>query len=147
PYTIRRYDGIPVGFIGMPLKETPNVVVASGVAGLAFEDEVETINRYARELREQGVEAIVVVIHQGGYPAEGSSEDECRDFGGPLVDIVAQRDPAVYLFVSGHTHRYYLCSLGGRPVSSAGSMGRFYAAIDTRLHRDSGHLTVVSNDN
>ncbi len=147
PYTIRRYDGIPVGFIGMPLKETPNVVVASGVAGLAFEDEVETINRYARELREQGVEAIVVVIHQGGYPAEGSSEDECRDFGGPIVDIVAQSDPAVDLFVTGHTHRHYLCSLGGRPVTSAGSMGRFYTAIDTRLHRDSGNLTVVSTDN
>ena len=147
PYTIRRYEGIPVGFIGMPLRETPNVVVASGVAGLAFDDEVETINRYAGELREQGVQAIVVVIHQGGYPAEGSGEDECRDFGGPIVDIVARSDPAVDLFVTGHTHRHYLCSLDGRPVTSAGSMGRFYTEIDTRLDRDSGDMTVVGIDN
>ncbi len=146
PYTVKRYGGIPVGFIGLPLTDTPSVVVASGVAGLVFEDEVVTINAYVADLRQQGVEAIVVVIHQGGYPADGGP-DECRDFSGPIVDIVARTDPAVDLFVTGHSHRHYLCSLDGRPVTSAGSKGRFYTAIATRLDRASGDMTVVSMDN
>ena len=146
PYTIRRYEGIPVAFIGLPLQDTPTVVLASGVAGLEFEDEVETINALVGEIRRQGVEAIVVVIHQGGYPAEGS-EDDCRDFEGPIVEIAARSDPAVDLFVSGHTHRHYLCRLDGRPVTSAGSAGRFYTDIDTRLDRASGDMTIVSMDN
>lgn len=146
PYTIKRFDGIPVAFIGLPLQGTPTVVVASGVAGLAFEDEVATINALVEEIRQKGVEAIVVVIHQGGYPARGN-EDECQEFAGPIIDIVARTDPAVDLFVTGHTHRHYLCSLDGRPVTSAGSMGRYYTDIDTRLDRTSGDMTVIAVDN
>lgn len=146
PYTIRHYDGIPVAFIGLPLRDVPTVVVASGIAGLAFEDEVKTINALVAELRRAGVEAIVVVIHQGGYPGEGT-EDECRDFAGPIVDIVARTDPAVDLFVTGHTHRHYLCSLDGRPVTSAASMGRYYTRIDARLDRASGDMAIVGMDN
>lgn len=146
PYTIKRFDGIPVAFIGLPLQGTPTVVVASGVAGLAFEDEVATINALVEEIRQKGVEAIVVVIHQGGYPARGN-EDECQEFAGPIIDIVARTDPAVDLFVTGHTHRHYLCSLDGQPVTSAGSMGRYYTDIDTRLDRTSGDMTVIAVDN
>lgn len=145
-YTVRRYDGIPVAFIGLPLRDTPSVVVASGIAGLSFEDEVETINALVGAIREQGIEAIVVVIHQGGYPAEGS-EDECRDFRGPIVDIVRRSDPAIDLFVTGHTHRHYLCVIDGRPVTSAGSFGRWYTEIDARLDRRTGDLAVVRLDN
>ena len=146
PYAVRRYAGIPVAFIGLPLEGTPTVVLASGVAGLSFEDEAATINALVGEIRRQGIEAIVVVIHQGGYPAEGS-EDDCKDLQGPIVEIAARTDPAVDLFISGHTHRHYLCSLEGRPVTSAGSTGRFYTDIDARLDRASGDMTVVSMDN
>ena len=48
PYAIRRFDGIKVGFIGMTLEGTPDIVSPSGVAGLDFLDEAETANRYAR---------------------------------------------------------------------------------------------------
>jgi 5'-nucleotidase len=146
PYTVRTYDGIPVAFIGLPLQGTPSLVVASGVAGLSFADEVETINALVEEIRGKGIEAIVVLIHEGGYPADGN-EDECRDFQGPITAIVARSDPAVDLFVSGHTHRHYLCRIAGRPVTSAGSFGRWYTDIDARLDRRTGDMTVVAVDN
>ncbi|HZD51769.1 MAG TPA: 5'-nucleotidase C-terminal domain-containing protein, partial [Woeseiaceae bacterium] len=146
PYTIARYEGVPVAFIGLPLTDTPSVVVASGVAGLSFRDEVETINEHVAQLRRRGVEAIVVVIHQGGYPADGT-EDECRDFRGPIIEIVKATDPAVDLFITGHTHRYYLCEIDGRRVTSAGSFGRYYTDIDARLDRRSGDMTIAGIDN
>jgi len=53
----------------------------------------------------------------------------------------------VDLFVSGHTHRHYLCRLNGRPVTSTGNAGRFYTSITVRLDRASGDMTVVDTDN
>lgn len=145
-YAIERYEGIPVAFIGLPLEDTPSVVTTSAAAGLSFADEADTINALVGEIRSKGVEAIVVVIHQGGVQ-NGGGEDDCIDFSGPIVDIVERTDPAVDLFITGHTHRHYLCRVDGRPVTSTGTAGRFYTDIDARLDRASGDMTVVGFDN
>ena len=146
PYAIEYYEEIPVAFIGLTLEGTPIVASSTAVEGLTFRDEVDTINALVAELREQGVEAIVVIIHQGGYPSDGG-EDDCNGFSGPIVDIVEKADPAVDLFVTGHTHRHYLCRLNGRPVTSTGTAGRFFSDIDTRLDRRSGDMSVIGFDN
>ena len=146
PYAIRRFDGVPVAFIGLTLEDTPAVASAAAVAGLSFMDEVETIHSLVGQIRKQGVEAIVVIIHQGGFQSDGG-EDDCNDFRGPIVDIVKKAHPAVDLFVSGHTHRHYLCRVNGRPVTSTGTAGRFYTDISARLDRTSGDLVVLDFDN
>jgi 5'-nucleotidase len=147
PYAIERYDGIPVAYIGMTLEDTPAVTSSSAVAGLSFRDEAETINGLLPEIRAQGVEAIVVVIHQGGYPGADSDEDSCEDFTGPIIGIVEKTDPAVDLFVTGHTHRHYLCRIDERPVTSTGTAGRFLTHIRTRLDRITRDMTVLEFDN
>ncbi len=68
PYEIKEFDGIPVAFIGLTLKNTPNLVSPAGVASLEFRDEAETVNALVPELKAKGVEAIVVLIHEGGFP-------------------------------------------------------------------------------
>ena len=55
-YHVKRFGGIPVAFIGLTLKDTPTIVVPSGVAGLAFRDEAQTVNELVPELRRQGIE-------------------------------------------------------------------------------------------
>src|SRR5687767_6611547 len=47
PYAIRKFRGIKVGFIGMTLEGTPNIVSASGIQDVDFLDEADTANRYA----------------------------------------------------------------------------------------------------
>ncbi len=66
PYAIKKFNGAKIGFIGMTLEGTPNIVTASGVAGLEFKDEVETANALVPVLKAQGVNAIVVLLHEGG---------------------------------------------------------------------------------
>ena len=146
PFAIEHYDGIPVAFIGLTLEDTPSVASSAAVAGLTFMDETETINALVPQIRSEGVEAIVVLIHEGGFPGDGD-EDDCNDFRGPVVDIVERTHPAVDLFVTGHTHRHYLCLLNGRPVTSTGNAGRFYTRISARLDRASGDMAVVDFDN
>jgi 5'-nucleotidase len=148
PYAIRKFRGIKVGFIGMTLEGTPDIVSPSGVAGLDFLDEAETANRYARELRRKhGVRAIVVLLHEGGVQAATGGINTCDGISGPIVDIVERTTKAVDLFMTGHTHAAYNCVIDGRPVTSASSFGRLLTDIDLKLDRHSKDVVEVAANN
>jgi 5'-nucleotidase len=140
PYEIREFEGIPIAFIGLTLKETAGIVSPSGVTGLEFRDEAETVNALVPQLKARGVEAIVVLIHQGGEPA--GDYNECPAITGPIVDIVKRFDRAVDVVVSGHTHRAYVCDIDGRLVTSGDKYGTLVTAIDLKL--DPATRDVVS---
>jgi len=145
PYWVWQKNGVKVGFIGVTLEGTPNIVSADGVKGLKFGDEVETINKYAKVLQRQGVKSIVALIHEGGAPASTAYNYDCDSPGagdgisGPIVDIAKNVTPAVDALVTGHTHQAYACTVNdpaGNPrmVTSASSFGRLYT--DTTLTYD-----------
>lgn len=131
PCEIREFEGIPVAFIGLTLKETAGIVSPSGIAGLEFRDEAETVNALVPQLKARGVEAIVVLIHQGGEPS--GDYNECPAITGPIVDIVKKFDRAVDVVISGHTHRAYVCQIDGRLVTSGDKYGTLVTAIDLKL--------------
>ncbi|WP_027554317.1 bifunctional UDP-sugar hydrolase/5'-nucleotidase [Bradyrhizobium sp. Cp5.3] len=131
PYEIREFDGIPVAFIGLTLKETAGIVSPKGIAGLEFRDEAETVNALVPQLKARGVEAIVVLIHQGGEPT--GDYNECPGIAGPIVEIARKFDRAVDVVVSGHTHRAYVCQIDGRLVTSGDKYGTLVTAIDLTL--------------
>lgn len=131
PYEIREFEGIPVAFIGLTLKETAGIVSPSGIAGLEFRDEAETVNALVPQLKARGVEAIVVLIHQGGEPS--GDYNECPAITGPIVDIVKKFDRAVDVVIGGHTHRAYVCDIDGRLVTSGDKYGTLVTAIDLKL--------------
>jgi len=130
-YDIREFDGIPVAFIGLTLKGTPGLVSPVGIAGLEFRDEAETVNALIPELKARGVEAIVVLIHEGGLPT--GDYNECPGISGPIVEIVKKFDKAVDVVVTGHTHRAYVCELEGKLVTSGDKYGTLVTAIDLKL--------------
>ncbi len=140
PYEIREFDGIPVAFIGLTLKGTPDIVSPVSVAGLEFRDEADTVNALVPELKTRGVEAIVVLIHEGGFPA--GDYNECPGISGPIVDIVKKFDRAVDVVISGHTHRAYVCEIDGRLVTSGDKYGTIVTTIDLKL--DSVTRDVIS---
>ncbi|MFE7572784.1 bifunctional metallophosphatase/5'-nucleotidase [Streptomyces sp. NPDC057539] len=145
PYTVWKKNGVKVGFIGVTLEGTPNIVTAEGVKGLKFHDEIETVNKYAKELERQGVKSIVALIHEGGAPASTAYNYDCDSPGagdgisGPIVDIAKGISPSVDALVTGHTHQAYACTIpdpAGNPrlVTSASSFGKLYT--DTTLTYD-----------
>jgi 5'-nucleotidase len=131
PYEIREFEGIPVAFIGLTLKGTPDIVSPVGVAGLEFRDEAVTVNALMPELMAKGVEAVVVLIHEGGFPT--GDYNECPGISGPIVDIVKELDAAVGVVISGHTHKAYVCDIDGRLVTSGDKFGTLVTAIDLKL--------------
>jgi 5'-nucleotidase len=144
-YEIKEFEGIPVAFIGLTLKGTPKIVSPSGVAGLEFRDEATTINALVPELRQRGVEAIVVLIHEGGLPTGGYNE--CPGISGPIVGIVGKLDKAVDLVISGHTHRAYKCVIDGRLVTSADKFGTLVTEIEMVLDPRTRDVASLKADN
>lgn len=157
PYGIKRFDSVQVAFIGMTLRDTPTIVVPSGVAGLTFQDEADTVNALVPRLRAEGVEAIVVLVHQGGVqttppspPALNACEGELR--GSPIRSLVSRLDDAVDLVISGHTHAVYNCRLPNKvdrliSVTSAQAFGRLLTDIDLQLDARTGHVLQVTATN
>ncbi|ARQ70038.1 bifunctional metallophosphatase/5'-nucleotidase [Streptomyces marincola] len=148
PYTVQRLNGVRVGFIGVTLEGTADIVTRAGIEGLEFRDEVETINRYTAELADQGVHAVIALVHEGGYPEADAYNADCDAAGGglsgPITDIAARTDARVDALVTGHTHQPYVCTLpdpSGRDrlVTSAASNGRLFTELNMeydRLTRD-----------
>lgn len=137
---IKDFGPVQIGFIGMTLKDTKNLVTPAGVAGLTFADEVATANALVPQLKAQGADAIVLLIHQGGKLPTFNRGNGCEGFYGDITEIVPKLDPAITTVVSGHTHWAYVCNdrYGSAPtprlVTSAGKNGYFYT--DIRLSFD-----------
>jgi 5'-nucleotidase len=144
-YEIREFEGIPVAFIGLTLKGTANIVSPPGIAGLEFKDEADTVNALVPELKARGVEAIVVLIHEGGYPT--GDYNECPGISGAIVDIVKKFDRAVDVVISGHTHQAYVCEIDGRLVTSGDKYGTLVTTIDLKLDRASRDIVSAKADN
>ena len=161
PYGIKTFNGVRVAFIGMTLKATPSIVTPTGVAGLTFNDEAATVNALVPRLRALGVEAIVVLVHQGGFQntltgttnqpitsdINGCTGDLRNTDGSPsdIRTIVGQLDNAVDLVISGHTHAAYNCSANTIDVRGTSLANAVTTLRPTGIPNKVGRLIPVTS--
>ena len=138
-YVIEEAHGAKIAFVGAVLRGVSRYVSAASMNGLYTIDEAEAINAQLPELRRQGVDAVVVVIHQGGETPESFSKPDCSQLSGDLNEVVQRLDPQIKVVVSAHTHQGYLCKLGDRYVTQGSSFGRLLThltlTVDPVAHR------------
>ncbi|MBB0229182.1 bifunctional metallophosphatase/5'-nucleotidase [Streptomyces calidiresistens] len=152
PYSIHNMKGAKVGFIGVTLEGTANIVTRAGIEGIEFLDEAETINKYTRELKRKGVNAVIALIHEGGYapsPAHNHDCDAAGGLSGPIVGIAEKTDPAVDVLITGHTHRPYVCTIpdpagNDRLVTSAQSNGVLFTELTMEYDRKKKDIVRAS---
>lgn len=123
PYVIKEVAGLRIGFIGAVTRYAADSILPDHIKGIQFINEAESINRYVPVLKQAGVKAIVVVIHEGGEQKayEGKTQAEL-DVSGAIKDIVSRLDDAVEVVMAGHTHQF----------------------MNTRLKTQSGHEILVA---
>ena len=142
---VRQIGPVKLGFIGMTLRETATLVTPAGVKGLTFADEVATANALVPSLKAQGVDTIVLLIHQGGYVPPVYDALGCDGLSGDIIPILGGLDPAIRVIVTGHTHHAYACEVeaGGGPrlLTSAGKNG--YLVTDIRLSFDPASRKLI----
>ncbi len=146
PYAIHEFErGAKVAFIGMTLEGTPLIVAPGGIASVNFLDEAETVNALVPELKAQGIEAIVVLLHEGGsVPVSNNGAGDvnainsCTNPTGALPEIVPMFDDEVDIVITGHTNWAVNCVIDGKVVTGAASQGRLITDIDARVSPASG---------
>jgi 5'-nucleotidase len=134
--------------IGVVTKTTPTIVSPDGVADVEFIDEAEAVNAWVPVLQKQGIQAIGVLIHEGGEVTDANDAhyiNNCNGLEGPIVDINNRISNAVDLIISAHSHQAYNCKLdvpGGqkRLVTQAGYYGRLVSDIRLSINRTTGDV-------
>lgn len=151
PFVVKEVAGVRIAFVGAVLQATPSIVTPTGVAGLAFLDEAEAVNRWVPELLGEGVRAIVVLLHQGGTQDgfAGPTGAGGRVDGPQVLDIVSRLHGEVDLVISGHAHGFtnaLVRNAAGREVllTQAFSAGTAYADIDLEVDRETRDVVAKS---
>jgi 5'-nucleotidase len=85
-----------------------------------------------------------VLLHQGGRTVEKFDQQDCSQLAGAVVDVVKRLDPAIRVVVSGHSHRGYLCKVGGRLVTQSDMGGHVMARIKLTVDTSTNTLRDVS---
>jgi 5'-nucleotidase len=139
-------NGTKVGYIGVVLAGTPGIVTAAGVQGLAFLDEATVANYYAAKLQAQGVNTIVLLIHQGGAQSgSGTTVDSCSGFTGAIQPILNNLSSAISVVLSAHTHQAYDCAIstptGTKLVTSAAKYSEALTEVDLTVTPYTGDAT------
>jgi 5'-nucleotidase len=144
---------VTVGFIGEVLEATPTIVTPTGVAGLTFADEADAANRAVQQLRGQGVNTSVLVIHEGGFQSGAAALNGCAGnlTGSAIAEIASRLDPSIKVIVSGHTHAEYRCTITSngvtRLITSAAAFGRILSDLTLTLDDRTGELVQASAEN
>jgi 5'-nucleotidase len=157
PYSVQTtVSGAKIAFIGAVLKGTPDIVSPDGISTLSFLDEATSINKYVPELRALNVDAIIVLIHQGGEVRNADNtidttaydKSGCTNLSGSIVDIAKAIDPSVSAIISGHSHQGYNCLVPdpagkGRVVIEGDFYGHLLQRLDLKIDRQAHKVLEV----
>lgn len=142
PYAIHKFNGVKVGIVGMTLEGTDLIVTPTAISTVDFLDEAESVNALVPHLKAQGVETIIVLLHEGGSvdaPSNGAGSveaiDDCNEPSGPIPGIVDAMDDEIDVVVTGHTNWAVNCLIDGKVVTGAASNGRLVTDIDLTISR------------
>jgi 5'-nucleotidase len=138
--------GVKVALIGV-VTENPRNWPAEGAADVELVDEADAVNRFVPELQRQGVQAIGVLLHEGGVITGPTAADPngCDGLEGPIIDINDRMDPAVDFIATAHTHGSYVCKLpvpDGEPrlITQGGHFGQLVTDIRLTVNRTTGDV-------
>jgi len=142
PYAIKKFKGgIEIAFVGMTLEGTPSIVSPGGISTVDFFDEADSVNALVPVLKRQGVETIVVLLHEGGTTTNSqgvgtvAAINECNALSGALPPIVERMDDEIDVVVTGHTNWAVNCVVDGKIVTGAAHQGRLVTDIDLTISR------------
>lgn len=138
PYAIVEVAGARIGIIGLSTPDTPNVTTPVNVASLNFNDPVEATIRYARELRANGADAVIVIAHMGGRCTnleDPHSTDSCEREQEAMRLLAAIPPGTIDAYFAGHTHAQMRQFVNGTPAVQAPPFSREFSTVDLWIDR------------
>jgi 5'-nucleotidase len=147
PYNIEWVDAgrgrrLPIAFIHLTVMGTTNGSTSYQPA-LSQLDEVTAINTWAAKLKAKGVNAIVVVMHDGGVA--GKAYDAATSPSGTVFQIAPLLSADICAIVTGHWHEPFNAMVADpngvpRPVVEAGCYSQLINEINLKLDPNTGEV-------
>ena len=137
PYVVHEVNQVPIGFIGITLDTTPALVIPGIVDDLIFQDQANAVKKYSNVLQKRGVEAIVLIVHDGSsdtYYAGNTQVTEHIPTDSNFARFLSAIPDSIDLVISGHSHQFtnaFFPKKSGKQilVTQAFSKGLAYADI------------------
>lgn len=160
PYVIKEVKGVKVGILGMTTPAIPNWEKPENIAGLRFDNPVETAKRYVPQMRAEGADVIVVTQHMGwGRVPQDTSKPEnwltdpatWQDSGSlqdeNLTIELAQQVPGIDVIMAGHSHLDVPKTVvNGVLIVEPSYWGRKLGKVTLQLQRSGDAWQVASKD-
>lgn len=153
PYAIREFPGVDVAIVGMTLEGTPSIVTAAATANIDFHDEADSVNALVPVLKAQGIETIIVLLHEGGSAGalNETTVNQCNNpTGAAITNVITRLDREVDLVVTGHTNWALNCpnfAGTGIMVTGAASAGRVVTDTDLVISRATKEIASATINN
>lgn len=123
PYLLVDKAGVKIGIIGFTTPETATKVIPNIIDNYKITEPTDIVNSLVKQLRQSGVQIIIVVGHSGAYLGDdGRWQGEAA--------LIAQSLQDVDVFLTAHTHQQYAAGFNGMAMVQAGYNGWAVAAVD-----------------
>jgi 5'-nucleotidase len=144
PYTIVSRGGARIGIIGLSTPDTPNVTMSANVVTLSFTDPVAATVNAAKELRAQGVDAVIVIAHMGGRCTKTDdphSLESCEDAHEAMKYLRDLPPGTIDAYFGGHTHARMRHYVNGVPAMQSLALSREFAVLDLWVDTQADKVT------
>lgn len=128
---------VKIGFIGIETADLPILTLYDNYKDYEILDEAETIAHYEKILRNQGVNAIVVLAHTGVETKNGETKGTAVDIIQKLYQI--NSDNSVDIYLARHSYQYANATVGSVKLVQAIYTGKAYDDII-------GYINPATND-
>lgn len=141
PYIIKEVEGVKVGILGLTVPSIPRWD-GPRVTSLMFKHMGEEAKVYAKELKEEGADVIVAVVHSG-------LETRHEEDGSDAARFVAEYAPEIDIMLTGHDHSQVNETINGVLVGApAAKYGQAteVARFDLELEKDGDTWKVANKE-
>lgn len=130
--------GVPIGLIGAVTEDTPRTTNLLNLRDVTIAPIAPAVRAQAAGLRQQGVAAVVLTVHEGANCTSFSNPRDataCKNHDEHVLSLVAALGGAVDAVVGGHSHAGIAHFVGEVPVIQSFAMGQAFGRIDLVFQR------------
>lgn len=146
PYLIKNLPGdLKVAILGLTTPYIPNWEEPNHIAGLRFEDPIETARSWVHHLKSVENADVIIVSYHGGFERDIDSGKPTETLTGENQGYeLCMEVEGIDVLLTGHQHRQLAGkSVNGVVIAQPGHMGQTLGKVTIQLEQQSGRWVVI----
>ena len=131
PYIIKKVNGVRIAFVGLTTQETKFRSDQNIVGELIFEDPVAIAENVVKDLKDQGVNIVVLLTHIGAYM---DKKDSKIHFENDDLEKLTKIN-GVDAIITAHYHKLVYGKVNGIPVTQSMSKGKAISKMEFKIKK------------